>query len=69
LALILDTGPLFAAMDRSAADHGRCAALVEGTDEPIVVPAPVMVEIDWLAGRQLQPAAFLSLLSDIEEVV
>ena len=67
MALILDTGPLFAAMDRSDADHHRCATLVEGADEPVIVPAPVMVEIDWLAGRRLQPAAFLSLLSDIEE--
>jgi len=67
LALILDTGPLFAAMDRSDVDHGRCAALMEGTDEPVIVPAPVIVEVDWLAGRRLQPGAFLALLADIQE--
>jgi len=67
LALILDTGPLFAAMDRSDADHERCAALVEGTSEPIVIPAPVMVEIDWLSARRLLPDAFLSLLEDIRD--
>jgi predicted nucleic acid-binding protein len=67
LALILDTGPLYAAMDRSDADHGRCATLIEGTDEPIIIPAPVLVEIDWLAGHRLRAAAFLSLLNDIEE--
>jgi predicted nucleic acid-binding protein len=67
LALILDTGPLFAAMDRSDADHERCAALVEGSNEPIVIPAPVMVEIDWLSGRRLLPDAFLSLLEDIRD--
>jgi predicted nucleic acid-binding protein len=67
LALILDTGPLYAAMDRSDADHGRCATLIEGTDEPIIIPAPVLVEIDWLACHRLRPAAFLSLMSDIEE--
>jgi predicted nucleic acid-binding protein len=67
LALILDTGPVYAAMDRSDADHRRCATLIEGTDEPIIIPAPVLVEIDWLAGHRLRPAAFLSLMSDIEE--
>lgn len=67
MALILDTGPLYAAMDRSDADHERCAALVEGASEPIVIPAPVMVEIDWLAGRRLLPDAFLSLLEDIRD--
>ena len=65
LALILDTGPLFAAMDRSDADHERCAALIEGANEPIVIPAPVIVEIDWLSGRRLLPDAFLRLLEDI----
>src|SRR5712692_3061531 len=54
-------------MDRSDADHGRCAALVEGANEPIVIPAPVIVEIDWLSGRRLQVEAFLSLLEDIQD--
>lgn len=67
MALILDTGPLFAAMDRSDADHERCAALVEGANEPIVIPAPVIVEVDWLSGRRLQVEAFLSLLEDIHD--
>jgi predicted nucleic acid-binding protein len=67
LALILDTGPLFAAMDRSDADHDRCAALVDGANEPIVIPAPVIVEVDWLSGRRLQAQAFLSLLEDIQD--
>ncbi len=66
MALILDTGPLFAAMDRSDADHVRCAALIENANEPIVIPAPVIVEVDWLSERRLQVEAFLSLLDDIE---
>ena len=52
-------------MDRSDADHERCAALVESTNEPIVIPGPVIVEIDWLSGQRLLPDAFLSLLEDI----
>ena len=67
MALVLDTGPLFAAMDRSDVDHIRCAALVEDAREPIIVPAPVVGEVDWLASRRLQAEAFLSLLADIQE--
>ena len=67
MALILDTGALFAAMDRSDADHDRCAALIEATNERIVVPAPVIVEVDWLSRRRLQLEAFLSLLDDIQD--
>jgi len=54
-------------MDRSDADHERCSALVEGANEPIVIPAPVIVELDWLSGRRLQVEAFLSLLEDIQD--
>lgn len=53
-------------MDRSDGDHDSCRALVEDAKEPIVIPAPVLVEIDWLASRLLQPEAFLSLLMDIQ---
>ena len=67
MALVLDTGPLFAAMDRSDTDHERCAALVERTSEPIILPAPVIVEVEWLASRRLKAEAFQSLLADIEQ--
>ena len=54
-------------MDRSEADHEACGALIETAEEPIVVPAPVMVEVEWLASRRLRVDAFLSLLTDVEE--
>lgn len=54
-------------MDRSDADHQRCKALIEEAREPIILPAPVIVEVDWLARGRLQAEAFLSLLADIEE--
>lgn len=54
-------------MDRSDVDFRRCADLIENAGEPIVIPGPVIVEVDWLASRRLQPEAFLSLLTDIDE--
>ena len=65
MALIVDTGPLYAAMDRSDVDHGRCARLLQEAQEPLVVPAPVAVELDWLAGRRLRPAPFVEFLADV----
>jgi hypothetical protein len=47
LALILDTGPLYASLDRSDADHRACRQLIETCAEELVVPAPVMVEVDY----------------------
>jgi hypothetical protein len=41
LALILDTGPLLAAMDRSDRDHVACAQLLMATAEELVIPAPI----------------------------
>lgn len=67
MALILDTGPLYAALDRSDADHAACRALIELTDEPLVIPAPVLVEVDYWIHQRLHPGALVALLADIEE--
>lgn len=67
MALICDTGPLYAAMDRSDADHAGCAKLLAETGEQLLVPSPVLVELDWLAGQRLGPRPFGELLGDIED--
>ena len=64
MALICDTGPLYAAMDIADQDHVACARLLETTDEQVLVPSPVVVELDWLVGQRLGPDAFLSFLAD-----
>jgi hypothetical protein len=66
VALILDTGPLYASLDRSDSDHAACRALIEQADEPLVVPAPVLVEVDYWIARRLHAGALVALLSDIE---
>lgn len=53
-------------MDRADRDHQRCARLFETVDEPVIVPSPVVVELDWLAGERLHPDAFSSFLLDVE---
>lgn len=67
MALILDTGPLYASLDRSDADHAACRALIEATAEVLVVPAPVLVEVDYWVHQRLHPGALVALLDDIEQ--
>ncbi len=66
MALILDTGPLYASLDRSDADHPRCRSMIEAAGEPLLIPAPVLVEVDYLIHRDLHPGVLVALLSDIE---
>jgi predicted nucleic acid-binding protein len=57
VALILDTGPLYASLDRSDQDHVACRALI---------PSPVLVEVDYWISRRLTPGALVALIADIE---
>ena len=67
MALILDTGPLYASLDRSDADHRACRDLIESAAEPLVIPAPVLVEVDYWIHRRLHPGALVALVDDIRE--
>lgn len=66
MALICDTGPLYAALDRMDIDHAASASLLSEATEAIVVPAPVVIELEWLASSRLDPRAFLAFLADVE---
>ncbi len=66
MALILDTGPLYSSLDRDEADHRRCRELIEGAEEALVIPAPVLPEVDYLVRSRMGPGPMLALLDDIE---
>lgn len=65
MALILDTGPLLAALDAADPDHGTCAALVTDAPEGLVVPALVLAELDYWCARRLTLDAWLVFLDDV----
>jgi predicted nucleic acid-binding protein len=67
VALILDTGPLLAALDRSDGDHDACRRLIEESREPRVIPSPVLVEVDYWIHERLHPGVLVALLADIED--
>ncbi|MDE3074423.1 MAG: PIN domain-containing protein [Chloroflexota bacterium] len=65
MALILDTGPLYAALDRSDADHRACRQLIESATETLVIPAPVLMETDYWIHVRLHPGVLIALLDNI----
>lgn len=67
MALILDTGPLYASLDRSDADHAACRDLIESAVEPLVIPGPVLVEVYHWIHRRLHPGVLVALIDDIRE--
>jgi predicted nucleic acid-binding protein len=65
MALILDTGPLYASLDRRDVDHATCRQIIEKTSEQLIVPAPVLVEVDYWIRKFLGAGALVALLDDI----
>ncbi len=65
MALVLDTGPLYASLDRRDADHLMCRRLLEQASEPLVIPSPVLVEVDYWIYARMHSAVALTLLGDI----
>jgi predicted nucleic acid-binding protein len=66
MALILDTGPLYATLDRDDAAYRSCRKLVEDATEPLIIPALVLVEVDYWIHQRLHPGILVALLDDID---
>jgi len=63
--IIFDTGPLVAAADVDNRHHARCVDLIARTPRPLLVPAPVMVEVCWLLEREKGSRAESAFLRSI----
>jgi uncharacterized protein len=69
MLVVLDTGPLYAALDRDDDDHEACAELLRRQDLRPVIPALVVAEVSYLAASRLGAeveATFVSALSDFD---
>jgi predicted nucleic acid-binding protein len=51
--VLLDTGIVYAYYDRSDAWHARAAALIRAEAGGLLMPAPVIPEVDHLLGHRL----------------
>jgi uncharacterized protein len=64
--IVVDTGPLVAALDADDADHRRCLDLLESHPGPLLVPAPVLTEVCWLLERERGSTAEAAFLDALE---
>jgi uncharacterized protein len=67
MALVLDTGPLLAALDEADPDHEPCATLIIGAGDELVVPSLVLSELDYWCHERLTADVWLAFLEDVLE--
>jgi uncharacterized protein len=65
LALVLDTGPIVALLDAADPEHDRCVAMVADLGEDLVVPALVLVEVDYWLLKLYGPEPWQTFVEDI----
>ena len=63
--MIIDTSALLAYFDTDEPDHGAVAAILEGTNEPLVVSPYVVAELDYLVASRLGVTAELAVLDEL----
>ncbi len=56
---------MVAAFDARDEHHDACAALIAETGEARVIPAPVLVELDYFLTREFGPEPMARLLGDV----
>ena len=63
--MIVDTSALLAYFDTDEPDRQAVAAVLDDTDEPLVVSPYVVAELDYLIGSRLGIAAELAVLAEL----
>ena len=53
MSVVLDTGIVYAYYDRSDAWHARARKLIEREQRGLLLPAPIIPEVDWLLGQRI----------------
>ncbi|MHB8532264.1 MAG: PIN domain-containing protein, partial [Solirubrobacteraceae bacterium] len=64
MTLVLDTGPIVAALNTRDRDHQRCRTLIEATDD-LLIPSPVLVEVDYWLTKLNGPRAWAEFVEDV----
>jgi predicted nucleic acid-binding protein len=63
--IVVDTGPLYAAADRSDAHHAACSTLFAESTEPLTIPVSVVIETSFLIERHLGASAEAAFLDSL----
>jgi uncharacterized protein len=67
VAILLDTGILYAYYDRADAWHTRSLEILRAERGQLIVPAPVIPEVDYLLERRLGAEARLTLYDGLSQ--
>jgi uncharacterized protein len=67
MSVLLDTGIVYAYYDRSDRWHERARALIQGEQRGLILPAPVVPEVDHLLGQKLGPNSRLTFYAGLVE--
>jgi uncharacterized protein len=67
VSLLLDTGIVYAYYDRSDNWHARARRLIEREQRGLILPAPVIPEVDHLLGHRLGPRSRLTFYAGIAD--
>ena len=65
MTLVLDTGVIYAALDESETAHRSCRTLLEDSAEQLLIPSPVLVELDYLLRKYASADAWAGFCEDI----
>lgn len=67
MSVLLDSGIVYAYYDRSDEWHRRARRFIEGEQQGLILPAPIIPEVDHLLGRRLGPRSQLTFYAGIVE--
>lgn len=67
MSVLLDTGIVYAFYDRSDSWHARARTIIESEQRGLILPAPVIPEVDWLLGQRLGARSRLTFYQGITE--
>ena len=65
MALVLDTGVIYAALDENDRDHEACEALIADCGEQLIVPEPVLVELEYWLRKTTTIDVWLAFAEDV----
>jgi predicted nucleic acid-binding protein len=66
MAVVCDTGAVYALYDADDAQHAACKAVVESERGPLFLPVVLLAEIDYLLTSRLGAGAALEFLEGVE---
>ena len=65
MALVLDTGPIVALLDAADPAHSACVQMIDEVGEDLVVPVPVVVEVDYWLRKIYGPQPWQAFVDDV----